>query len=104
MPAPEYLSGDVRTRLDHAEAAALHDARYQVNVEALRQVQPEPVGVEEIQARLGSVWISPSIHRQFLTEILRHPSIQVENPLPGRWEIKGRRYGILATEAASRRL
>lgn len=97
MPAPEYLSGDVRVRLDQAEAAARQDARFEVNVDALRKVQPEPIGIDEIQARLGSVWISPQIHREFLSEILHDPSVQVQNPLPGRWEIRGRRYGILAT-------
>lgn len=96
IPAPEYLSGDVRTRLEQAETAALEDPRYQVNVEALRQVQPDPIGVDEIQARLGSVWISPEIHRDFLRHILADPGVRVENPLPGQWKVAGKTYGILA--------
>ena len=37
------------------------------------------------------------IHRQFLSEILQDRSVQVENPLPGTWEVKGQRWGLRAT-------
>jgi N12 class adenine-specific DNA methylase len=95
--APEYLSGDVRTKLDAAEAAAVDDARFTVNVDALREALPEPIGVDQIEARLGSVWISPEIHQQFLQELLRDRAVRVENPMPGAWEVRGTRYGVLAT-------
>lgn len=95
--APEYLSGDVRTKLELAEKAALDDERFQVNVDALRAVIPDPIGIDQIEARLGSVWISPEIHRDFLRDILRDNTVQVENPLPGTWTVKGQRYGLRAT-------
>ncbi|HWI02805.1 MAG TPA: hypothetical protein VNT52_03115, partial [Acidimicrobiales bacterium] len=38
VPAPRYLSGDVRAKLAVAEAAAAEDPRWQANVEVLRQV------------------------------------------------------------------
>ncbi|HZE33589.1 MAG TPA: hypothetical protein VE198_19430, partial [Actinoallomurus sp.] len=46
--AAEYLSGDVRTKLDAATEAAALDERYAVNVEALREVLPDSIGVDEI--------------------------------------------------------
>ena len=95
--APEYLSGDVRTKLEQAEAAVVDDARYAANVDALRAVIPDPIGIEQIEARLGSVWISPEIHRDFLRDILQDRSVVVENPLPGVWEVKGQRWGLRAT-------
>ncbi|GAA1821751.1 SNF2-related protein [Agromyces neolithicus] len=96
--APEYLSGEVRTKLDAAAAAAETDARFTVNVEALQAVIPDPIGIEQIEARLGSVWISPEIHEQFLRELLNDRSIRVENPMPGAWEVRGYRAGVLATD------
>lgn len=94
---PEYLSGDVRIKLERAVAAAAEDPRFEANVDALRQVQPEPIGIEQIEARMGSVWISPEIHRQFLQELLRDRSVQVDNPMPGAWEVRGFRRSVLAT-------
>ncbi|MGC0371280.1 helicase [Microbacterium sp. SLBN-111] len=95
--APEYLSGDVRTKLEQAEAAAAADPRFAVNVDALRAVIPDPIGIDQIEARLGSVWISPEIHQQFLSEILHDRTVRVENPLPGAWDVRGQRYGLRAT-------
>ena len=84
--APEYLSGDVRTKLAQAKDRAAEDPDFQTNVDALTEVQPEDLGVEDITARLGAVWISPAIHQQFLAEILRTEQVRVENPLPGMAE------------------
>ena len=52
--ADEYLSGNVREKLAHAEAAGPAYAR---NAEALRQVQPADVLPGDIDAGLGSPWI-----------------------------------------------
>ena len=38
--APEYLSGDVRTKLEAAEEAASAQPIYQANVDALRGCHP----------------------------------------------------------------
>ena len=43
--APEYLSGDVRTKLETAEAAAQENPAYLANVDALRAVIPDPIGI-----------------------------------------------------------
>ncbi|MGI8697141.1 MAG: helicase-related protein [Mycobacteriales bacterium] len=95
--APAYLSGDVRTKLAAAQARAVDDPAFAANVEALTAVMPETLGVEDIAARLGAVWISEQVHEDFLTDILKAPDVLVENPLPGRWEVRGGRHGILAT-------
>jgi N12 class adenine-specific DNA methylase/SAM-dependent methyltransferase len=70
VPAPRYLSGDVRAKLAVAEAAASEDLRWQANVEALRRVVPVDLGPAEIDARLGSSWIPPADVRDFLVEVL----------------------------------
>ncbi|MGL5823377.1 MAG: SNF2-related protein, partial [Nocardioides sp.] len=95
--APEYLSGDVRTKLDQARAAAADDDRYAVNIEALVEVVPESIGIDQIEARLGSVWITAAVHQQFLTELLDDSSVRVENPMPGAWEVRGLGSSLLAS-------
>jgi hypothetical protein len=47
-----------------------------VNVEAPREVLSDPIGPQ-----------------QFLAELLDGPAVQVENPMPGKWEVRGRRWG-----------
>lgn len=97
VQAPEYLSGDVRIKLERARAAAETEPVYGANVEALKKVLPEPIGADEIAARLGAVWIDADTHKQFLTELLQARDIVVENPLPGEWEVRGGRYGVRST-------
>ncbi len=97
LPAAEYLSGKVRTKLAAAEAAALDDPRYEANAAALRRVVPADLGPAEIEARLGAAWIDASHIQQFLTEILQDPSIKVEHPGGQVWAVCGGRYSVLAT-------
>ena len=77
VPAPEYLSGDVREKLRQAEAAAADDPAYQVNVTALTEVIPPDLGPAEIEARLGAVFITPAEVQQFLRETLADESVTV---------------------------
>lgn len=95
--APAYLSGDVRAKLAVATERAEQDDSFQPNVEALTGVLPEDLGIEDISARLGAVWISPEIHQQFLNELLDSMVVRVENPMPGMWEVRGGRQGLQAT-------
>lgn len=98
VPAEEYLSGNVVAKLDQARDAAADDPEaYAGNVAALIAAQPEPLGPGEIDGRLGAVWLSPSVHQQFLREILRDESLQVSCPLPTEWKVTGVRTGVLAT-------
>jgi N12 class adenine-specific DNA methylase len=53
--ADEYLSGDVREKLDRAEAAARSDPDLRRNVDALTDVQPPALTFDEIDVKLGSV-------------------------------------------------
>tara|TARA_R110002124_G_scaffold126756_3_gene286454 strand:- start:37890 stop:42764 length:4875 start_codon:yes stop_codon:yes gene_type:complete len=95
--APQYLSGDVRQKLDVAREAALTDERYAANVTALEAVLPRSLGSDEIHAKLGAVWIDAQTHQAFLRDILNDSTIRVENPLPGEWDVRGLRGSIKAT-------
>lgn len=69
----EYLSGNVRQKLQIAKLTAQKDTEYNIQVEALKQVQPKPLKANEIDARLGATWIDPGYIRDFLIEIFHAP-------------------------------
>ena len=68
--ADEYLSGDVVTKLEEAEAAVASDERFRRNVEALRKVQPKPLEAKNISVGLGAPWIPTEHLDAFAREIL----------------------------------
>jgi N12 class adenine-specific DNA methylase len=89
----EYLSGNVREKLAAAEKAADINPIYQINVEALRAVQPSDLKATEIDARLGSVWIPRSDIETFVRELLHVPrddssAVRVSHaPQLGLWSV-----------------
>jgi len=86
----DYLSGNVRAKLVAAESAALVDARFQPNVEALKTVQPTDLNATEIDARLGSTWVPSEDIKQFAEEMLGEHGISVSYaPMIGTWIVRG---------------
>jgi N12 class adenine-specific DNA methylase len=75
--ADEYLSGDVRAKLRAATAAAVINASYQPNVEALKAVQPPDIPPGDISARLGASWIPKEDVQRFICELLQVPAHDV---------------------------
>jgi N12 class adenine-specific DNA methylase len=69
VTADEYLSGNVREKLRQAEAAAQAMPSLQVNVEALKAIQPKDLNAGEIDARLGATWLEPAYIQQFMYEL-----------------------------------
>jgi len=60
----EYLSGQVVRKL-----VAAQEANLQKNIEALKEVQPEPWGADGVTVFLGSVWVPPSVYADFIAHI-----------------------------------
>lgn len=89
VPAAEYLSGNVRDKLDVAIAAAAARPELEVNVTALRHVIPEDLRMEDVQGRLGAAWIDADTHQEFLREILDDDTLVVEHPGAAMWGVKG---------------
>lgn len=67
--ADDYLTGNVKAKLDAARAAARSDRRYERNVKALESVQPAPKSPSQINAALGMSWIPESDYEQFVREL-----------------------------------
>ncbi|MGD9643795.1 MAG: PLxRFG domain-containing protein [Elusimicrobiales bacterium] len=88
--ADAYLSGDVVTALEEAEAAARVDPTYRRNVEALRKVQPVPLTPRDITVSLGMAWVKPALINQFAREVLSSPQVKAEyEQNSGQWLVKG---------------
>ncbi len=95
--AAEYLSGDVRAKLEQACTAAAQDDRYAPNVDALTAVKPRDLTPEEIRVRPGASWVSGDVVQQFLRELLDDPTLVVEHGDGGTgWEVTSKRRGTTA--------
>ena len=97
-PSDEYLSGNVREKLNIAKQFAENHPEYMVNVQALERVQPRDLDASEIEARLGATWISPDYITEFMVETFHTPRqhinyerIKVQYAeVTGQWNVKGK--------------
>ncbi len=96
LPADEYLSGNVRQKLTVAQGKAEQDPQYQINADALAQVQPTDLTASEISVRLGATWLDTEYVRRFIFETLGTPrsaqwSMKVHySGITGEWRIEGK--------------
>ena len=114
--ADEYLSGNVRDKLETAKVYAESHPEYAVNVQALTQVQPKELDASEIEVRIGATWIDPKYIEDFMRETFETPQhllgrnvVGVQySDVTGQWNIKGKNadYGnslVNMTYGTSRR-
>ena len=94
--ADEYLSGDVRAKLQMAQFAAETNPEFAVNVDALTKAQPRELEASEIDVRLGATWLDPDIIQKFMTETfqipyyLRHAVKVRYSPYTAEWRVEGK--------------
>ena len=93
----EYLSGNVREKLNTARTFAENHPEFTPNVRALEAVQPRELEASEIEVRIGATWIEPSDYQDFMRELLHTPwylaqkEIQVKySEVNGEWRITGK--------------
>lgn len=96
LPADEYLSGNVRQKWAVAQGKAEQDPQYQINADALAQVQPTDLTASEISVRLGATWLDTEYVRRFIFETLGTPrsaqwGMEVHySKITGEWRIEGK--------------
>ncbi|MFD5589331.1 DEAD/DEAH box helicase family protein [Streptomyces sp. NPDC127063] len=87
----DYLSGDVRTKLEIARQAARRDPAFKVNVAELERVQPREMLPGQFAIRLGAAWIPDDLVQQFFREYLGDAHLTIQHSGNGNWHIlKGR--------------
>lgn len=96
--ADEYLSGNIREKLNTAKLATTLDDTFNENVTALEEAMPKKLKAQEIEVRLGATWIDPEIYEQFMFELLdtnfyskRYIKIAYSD-YTGIWNISGKNY------------
>ena len=94
LTADEYLSGNVREKLELAKRSAeVYPDDYNINVEALKSAQPKDLDASEIEVRLGATWIDKEYIKEFMWETFDMPyylrrSIEVNySPYTAEWNI-----------------
>ena len=97
VTADEYLSGNVREKLETAETFAASHPEYQVNVEYLKRVQPKDLNASEIEVRLGANWIKAEYITDFMERVFKTPSYYIGSSIKatyseisGAWNISGK--------------
>jgi len=95
IPAANYLSGDVRTKLEQVEAIlrmvspeSRSQHPFQANAEALRRTLPpdkQPGDIEDIQ--FGATWIAPQYYQDFLRQLLQSRYVDVKLTGGADWEV-----------------
>ena len=100
VPMDEYLSGNVRQKLEQAETAARSDPTYLDNVEKLKAVLPKDVELKDIDVSLGSPILGRDTVQQFVDDLVGGKDIiKISyNPSLSSWYVeKGSDYGRIAT-------
>jgi len=98
ITADEYLSGNVREKLETAQLSAAIDPSYQNHVEALKKAMPKDLSASEIEVRIGATWIPEDVYTQFTFELLG-TSVYYQDYISvtyssatGAWNISGKSY------------
>ncbi|MDO5397844.1 MAG: SNF2-related protein [bacterium] len=104
--ADEYLSGNVREKLNIAEFAAKSNPIFEKNVQALTTVIPPDLKPGEIDVKLGAAWIDTKYIDQFIYDTFKTPLYRQYNikskysPYTSEWSIEGKRLDFGNTLAS----
>ncbi len=96
--ADEYLSGNVREKLETARVYTKNHPEYAVNVHSLTQVQPKELDASEIEVRIGATWIEPHYIVDYMRDTFETPQDLFDrdvmavlfSDVTGEWRIKGK--------------
>ena len=93
VTADEYLSGDVKTKLQQALDAAKEKPGLERNVQALKRVIPADKMPSEIHAAIGASWIPTKYYQAFAREISGGEATFTYMRATGQW-LMGDKKGI----------
>ncbi|WP_159626754.1 SNF2-related protein [Actinomyces sp. zg296] len=97
VPREEYLSGDVRAKLEAATAALERDPSMAANITALKEVLPPALGVADVVPVIGAPWIPASDYTDFAHHLGLRAATITHNPADG-WSVKNADHGAQATQ------
>jgi len=87
----QYLSGQIRKKLNVAKIAAEQDGRYHSNIESLENAIPPTVAIKDIHFKLGGTWIPVDVVKKFVAEVFRAPKVVITYSKKGDfWSVEGK--------------
>ena len=98
LTADEFLSGNIRLKLESMRKLAQDDSYYDKHVAALEAAMPQPLAAADIDIGLGCTWIDPGFIEDFMVEELKTPLSNFKygymkcmySDATGVWNIKGK--------------
>lgn len=97
----EYLSGNVREKLQIAKEFAENHPEYEINVEYLAKIQPKDLEASEIEVRLGATWVDQKYINDFMRETFHTPKYYLGKTIDvkyaeinGQWNVSGKNADI----------
>lgn len=110
--ADEYLSGNIRKKLEFMQENYGNDSRYSHNIEALEKAMPIPLQAADIDIKLGAPCVPKEFVQQFMYENFGTPSYMREmsfnkrscirvdySELTSRWSIPNKTHDKANTAA-----
>jgi N12 class adenine-specific DNA methylase len=102
VPSDEYLTGNVRQKLDYAKmAVALGADHLSRNVPALEAVIPADLQPEQILANLGAPWVPASDVQEFARDLLGFRAEVWNEPRTSTWSVRTSRRAEESAAATS---
>ena len=93
----EYLSGNVRQKLERARLAAKKDRAFELNVRELEVVIPPDKPAERISIKMNSPVLETKDVEEFLKELFSAHTVRVtHNDFNGQFDVDVRAYGYRA--------
>ena len=91
----EYLSGNVKRKLDVARDMAASNPDYERNVKLLESAQPPEIPAHRITARIGASWLRPEHLSEFIKDKLNLNDNKLRvlfnfNPISNEWSMSYR--------------
>ncbi len=109
LPADEYLSGNVRQKLEFVKSLSVnYPDMFNANINALEKVIPKDLTAGEISVRLGATWIPKDVIQSFVYDLMDTPTYTINagfytvsySSLTSEWNISDKskdKYSIKAT-------
>ncbi|WP_018940617.1 DEAD/DEAH box helicase family protein [Thioalkalivibrio sp. K90mix] len=81
----QYLSGNVREKLETARQYAEQHPQFQANVDALESVLPEPVAAADIVVPVGAAWLPGDVLADFARSLVEVEYRSLPEYVAGLW-------------------
>lgn len=89
----EYLSGNVKKKYKEAYSLIGGNELYQKNIDALAEVLPKDIPIEEIDINIGQRWVPLTYYKEFADYLFKTKTKVKYDPITDSYAIDGHRTG-----------